>query len=320
MKRERTLWRGRTDIPSLEQRRDLKGLIRLLSDPGFEVQWKAAEALGRIGAEGLDELHAMTRHRRVPVRIGITEALGGIGKPESLPFLADLLENDRSNEVRWAAALALGELKDEKAIPFLLGALRDPDKYVRYGAARALLALGWSPGNQSEELILRVAGQQWEEISHMPGIPVNLLVPYLKDRDPRVRVKVVETLGEIGGPAARIGCDLALQDRDPEVRWTAAMAFSQSEIPLMHLPRALSRRERIRKNPYIASFLNLFFLGLGYNYLGRWWGFLLFQLNVTLILILSLLFGPIVPYLVSYSVSAVSVVHTWHLFGKMPDI
>jgi hypothetical protein len=320
MKGERTLWRSRTDIPALEQRRDLKGLIRLLSDPSFEVQWKAAEALGRIGAGGLDELHAMTRHRQVPVRIGITEALGGIGNPESLPFLADLLENDRSNEVRWAAALALGELKDAMAIPFLSEALRDPDKYVRYGAARALLALGWSPGNEDEEVILRVATQQWEEIAHRPGIPVHLLIPYLKDKDPRIRIRVVETLGKIGGPAARIGCDLALQDRDPEVGWTATMAFSRTDIPLLHLPRALSRRERIRKNPYVASFLNFLFLGLGYNYLGKWWGFLLFQLNVTLILILHLIFGPIVPYMVSYSVSAVSVVHTWHLVGKMPDI
>ncbi|MDD1715890.1 MAG: HEAT repeat domain-containing protein [Methanolinea sp.] len=313
-------WGSRTDIPDLERRRDLKGLIRLLSDPSFEVQWRSAEALGRIGSEGLDKLHAMTRHRQVPVRIGITEALGEIGNPESLPFLANLLTNDRSNEVRWAAALALGQLKDAGAIPCLSEALRDPDKYVRYGAARALLALGWSPANEEETVIHRIAAQQWEEISHMPGIPVNLLIPYLKDRDSRIRIKVVETLGEIGDPAARIGCDIALQDKNPDVRWTATMAFSRGEIPLLHLPRALSRRERIRKNPYIASFLNFFFLGLGYNYLGMWWGFLLFQVNTTSILVLSLLFGPFIPYMLSYSLSAVSVLHTWHLVGKMPDI
>ena len=68
--------------------------------------------------------------------------------------------------------------------------------------------------------------------------------------------------------------------------------------------------------------LNFFFLGLGYNYLGFWWGFLLFQVNVTAIVILSLMMGgPLIPYLASYALwPRVFVIHTWFYVRGLPDI
>jgi hypothetical protein len=115
-------------------------------------------------------------------------------------------------------------------------------------------------------------------------------------------------------------CDRALRDSNSEVRWEAALAFPGCGLPLMHIPRGLARRKKIRKNPYIASFLNFCFVGLGYNYLGKWWGFLLFQANVTSILILSLYFGSVIPYGLSYSISAVVALHTWGYVKKMPPL
>jgi hypothetical protein len=66
--------------------------------------------------------------------------------------------------------------------------------------------------------------------------------------------------------------------------------------------------------------LNFFFIGLGYSYLGMWWGFLLFQINVTAILIMGLRFPVYIPYLVSYAVSTVAVVHTWFYLRRLPDL
>jgi hypothetical protein len=81
----------------------------------------------------------------------------------------------------------------------------------------------------------------------------------------------------------------------------------------------LARRPRPGKNPAIAAFLNLLFLGLGYNYLGRWYGFLLFQLNLTAIVLTSLMVGPLLPYAISYGISAPFAVQTWYLARRMEE-
>ena len=52
---------------------------------------------------------------------------------------------DKSNEVRWAAVYSLALIRDESAIFPIVVALRDPDKYVRSGAAAALDMFGWEP-------------------------------------------------------------------------------------------------------------------------------------------------------------------------------
>jgi hypothetical protein len=314
------LGRKTPDISILEGKNDIKGLVRLLSHASFNVSWRAAEALGRIGAPAVAMLHARVRSGAVHTRLGIVEALAEIRDPSSLPVLLELLSEEPSNEVRWAAAVAVGDFGDPAAVPHLVAALKDTDKYVRYGAAGALALLDWEPGTAEDRARMHLALQDWEELARMREIPVPALVPFVNDKDAAIRAKVVEIIGMAGDPAARSICDTVLKDPDPRVRWTATLAFPHCNIPIMHLPRGLSRRKRSRKNPYIASFLNFLFLGLGYNYLGKWWGFLLFQINITSILILSIAYGPVIPYILSYSVSALSVIHTWHVAGTIPDI
>ena len=97
------------------------------------------------------------------------------------------------------------------------------------------------------------------------------------------------------------------------------MAFLRCGMPTMHLVRGLNKRRRIKNDPRVAAFLNLLFLGMGYNYLGKWYGFLLFQINVMMVVLLSLIMGPVLPYLMSYSISPFLSVHAWHMARKMPD-
>jgi hypothetical protein len=129
----------------------------------------------------------------------------------------------------------------------------------------------------------------------------------------------VRVLGEIGGPGSVAACDTILRDPDDEVRWTATLAFPRCGIPLMRLPMGLALRPRPGKSPAVAAFLNLFFLGLGYNYLGGWYGFLLFQVNLTAIVLASLVIGPLIPYALSYSISALVAIHTWFLAKRLQE-
>jgi len=316
----RSLSGKQPDIDTLERNGDTDRLIRLLTDPDPTIQWKAAEALGRMGEPAARKLIERTHHVNRAFRIGAVEALADIRETGAVGKLTDLLLTDESAEVRWASAIALGEIGDAEPIPVLVVSLRDPDKYVRYGATLALDQLGWTPATPEDRGYYLAAAQRWDEIHSATGIPAAPFIHHLRDADPAVRAHAVEVLGTLKTPDAAAACDAVLKDPSGEVRWQGILSFPDCGIPLMHLPRGLSRRKRIRKSPYIASFLNFFFLGLGYNYLGFWWGLLIFQVNVTAIITLALFIGPVIPYLFSYIISAVAVVHTWYYVRGLPDL
>jgi hypothetical protein len=104
----------------------------------------------------------------------------------------------------------------------------------------------------------------------------------------------------------------ALTDRNPGVRWKAVLAAMNSGIATYHLPGILARRERTGPNPAAAAILNFLFLGIGYNYLGKWWGFPVFMSYMTLIVLAQLATGPFLPYIVAYPVTAVIAAHTYY--------
>jgi HEAT repeat protein len=307
------------DLPSMREAKDTRGLIRLLSHPDFDTQWRAAEALGSLGGPALDDLIRELTNHDTKVRLGIIEALGDIGDPRAAPALQGILAGDPGGEIRWAAALALGNMRDAGAIPHLVMALSDPDKYVRFGAATALGRLEWEPASGEEKAFFLIAHQEWSSLPALGSQAIGPLLRATRDRDPAIRARAVGILGEIGGPGAGEACDPILRDPDGEVRWKATLAFPRCGTPLMHLPMGLARRPRQGKSPVIAAFLNLLFLGLGYNYLGRWYGFLLFQLNLTAIVLASLIWGPLLPYAVSYTLSTPIAVQTWCLARGMQE-
>jgi hypothetical protein len=316
----RSLFRGPPDINALERNGDVDSLLRLLTDPNPTVQRKAAEALGRMGEPAANKLIGRTHHANRTFRIGAVEALADIRESRAGKRLTDLLLTDESTEVRWVAAIALGETGGGGAVPALCTALKDPDKYVRYGAALALEHLGWTPASAEDRGYFLAAAQRWDEIPSAPDVPAAPFIHHVHDSDPEVRAHAVEILGKLGTPDAKVACDLVLRDASGDVRWKGILAFPDCGIPLMHLPRVLSKRKRERKSPYIASFLNFFFLGLGYNYLGFWWGLLLFQANVTAIVTLAPVFGAVTLYLISYLISTVAVAHTWYYVRGLPDL
>ena len=312
--------RREADIEYLVKKRDIKALIRLLKDHDEQVQWKTAAALGKLGKDAVPDLIPALHHKNLDVRLGVIEALGDIKDSAAIPPLIARLQEEESEEVRWAIALTLGEIANQAAIPVLVNTLQDQDAYVRYGAARSLQRLGWIPRDTVEKTWFLIGMQKWEEIQDLGEDAVDPLVQILSYPNSRIRLEAVEVLGELRSPKATLACDRALIDPAEEVRWRAILSFPHCGLPLSHLVRGLNKRPRTANNPLIAAFLNFLFLGMGYNYLGKWWGFLLFQLNVTFIVVLSLLIGPTVPYLFSYAYSALFSIHAWIIAKNMPDL
>ena len=146
-----------TTVENLQQARDIRGLIRLLDHGNTDLQWRAADALGTLGEPACDPLIKILGFPRVNVRIGAIEALGSIKCARSLDPLILKLKSDPDSEVRWVAALALGEIGDFRAVPALEGALTDRDRYVRYGAVTSLEVLNWKPGDDTKRICALIA-------------------------------------------------------------------------------------------------------------------------------------------------------------------
>ncbi len=275
----RPLEREQPDIPSMFKRKDIDGLIRALKDPEPTIQWNAAEALGDLGQEDLSPLLKAIRKKNPDIRLGIIEAFGKVKDPSSVPVLIEVMKSERP-EIRWEAALALGEIGEKAATPVLVGALRDPDKYVRYGAAQALQTLQWAPTSEVDEAYYTFAKQEWDRLASIGHSAVDPLCLGLTDHSVTVRGQSAECLGRIGDSTAITPLYETLKDEDEVVRWKAVMAARKCGMPLMRLPRGLSRRVKRRQSPLVAAILNFFLTGIGYLYLGKWWGILLFQVEV----------------------------------------
>ena len=307
------------DIIDLTKRGDIPGLIQALTYDDFEIQIAAAKSLGSLGPAAIGIVLKKLKTRNRAMRLGIIEALAEIKDPRAVDPLLEAL-CDREAEVRWGCAIALGEIGDDRAIPGLKKALGDPDKYVRYGASFALTKIEWKPETPLEKAQLFYGMQEWSAIKEMGKSAITILETARKDRDPGIRLKAIDLLGEIHDDCVAPSLIRAVADENSDVRWKSVLVSAKAGIPLIYLPRGISQRPRIRKNPKIAALLNFLLPGQGYNYLGKWWGILIFQLDVTVTLWLLRFGGESLSYTILFPFYLLIAIHAAYIAIKMPDM
>lgn len=257
--------------------------------------------------------------RNKDIRLGVIEALGQIRDTRAVqPLISSLTDPD--NEIRWEAALALGEIGDVAALDSLTLALKDNDRYVRYGVALALEKLGWKPDNLVRAAFYDVARQDWDSVVSYGEDAVRPLRLALRDNDPVVRLSVIRTLGRIGSERAIPSLAVSLRDADEHVRWETVLVSPRCGLPLRYLPRGLSKRPKIRKNPLASAVLNFLLPGMGYLYLGKWWGVVVFQVDVYLTLWMVVHERAFFAYPLLLLVYLALAVHAWYIARKMPDL
>jgi hypothetical protein len=308
------------DVGGMKQAGDIRSLIRCLNNADPSIQWHAAEALGTCGEKAVPLLLTALQSRFVPVRLGAIEALGAIRDARAVDPILAVINHDASLEVRWAAVLALGEIGSPEAVPALVPLLRDPNRYLRYGAATALGGLGWQPENEADTAYLLIARQEWEQVRNLGAAALPSLRDMLRDNDPKTRAMIVSILGQTGDWHAQAACQKALQDSDPRVRWKAVLASMNCGLSSHDLPLMVSGRERTGPDPAAAALLNILFLGIGYNYLGKWWGFPVFMTYMSILVLAQLAIGPFLPYLIAYPITALFGIHTYYLAERMSDL
>jgi HEAT repeat protein/energy-coupling factor transporter ATP-binding protein EcfA2 len=188
----------------------IRALQEVLKDEDALVRRSAAEALGQLRAadeETIRALQEVLKDEDSWVRWRAAEVLGFLGAvdPEVIRALREALK-DKNALVRWNAAEALGRLRaaDEKTIQALQEALKDEDSWVRWRAAGALGRLGAADEGTIQAL---------EET-------IRALLRALKDEDALVRVSAAGALGLLGAADEETIRALleALRDEDATVR------------------------------------------------------------------------------------------------------
>lgn len=219
-------------------------LIRLVQDASARDQSRLGSRprFGR-GASGPDR-QRWTSRGRFPDRSSRDrdDWLDGIddADEDDDKLIERLIEalDDTNRDRRMNAAIRLSEMQAKEATSALIARLRDDDYRVREEAARALgkfKAAGAVMGLLEAVRIGR-PGPFGGGNAHMVFIDairdigelaVPVLVDALSDEDPRMRLSIVDLLGEVGGPDAVTALAGALRDPEWRVRWRAADALGK---------------------------------------------------------------------------------------------
>ena len=129
-------------IGELELRADesVDPLIDALSNRKKQIRMYAATLLGAINnPKAIPALIETLKDNNKLVRREASTALSRMGEPAVEPLIETLDVEDW--KVRGAAAWALGNLDDERAIPALEKLLDDESGYVRQGAQSAIASI-----------------------------------------------------------------------------------------------------------------------------------------------------------------------------------
>lgn len=178
-------------------------LIVLLHHTDEDVRWKAAIALGEIGdVRAIDPLIGLLcdQDRYVKGRVAI--ALGMIGQPAVTPLIRALGEGDGS--LRWGAAIALGRIRDPRAIAPLVRALGDKYENVRSEALASLKAMEDGNLDLFIQLLNEVGNVALQD--YMANAPAGNgpgssgITDFLLSIDPDIRKRLVSALFSVGDP------------------------------------------------------------------------------------------------------------------------
>lgn len=197
-------------------------LIKVVGDSSPSVREKAAWALGEVkDPKAIPALNSLLSDKFTKVRAAAIAALKKMGAPaekiiEAPPapelILPELLAQagDADPVMRSDAISELKLSKDERAAAAVLGALQDPEMYVRYAAVNALAGYGMPNQPASFEPLKKLLedkdmrGTVMYVLTYIDDPRVKeLMIAYAKDSaaDSGLRSTALQYIGEKGDPS-----------------------------------------------------------------------------------------------------------------------
>jgi len=197
-------------LGQIQDERSIRALVAALIQDENEAVWRAAaQALGAMGQSVVEPLlRTLPGERRKAVRQKVATALGSTG-PSTVSSLITALQS-RSWEEREGVAMALGLIKDERAVGPLVNALWDERMEVVGAAAQALVAFG-------------------------PIAVGPLVTALMAEQKEQVRKRIAEILGQIGAPAAPRLFEAMEKGTPTEQEWAIRALVQIGDPALEHL-------------------------------------------------------------------------------------
>lgn len=210
-----------------------------------------------MGEIAVDALALMLNDDFYYKRQAALEALGRIGGPRVMKLLITQPLKDKDSHVKVSAIETLGRIGDNSVVDPIIMTLRDPDNRVREAAAEALSHLG--DIRAVAPLSSQLSDASWDvrkacvAALALIGRDKNArvtdpLVKALQDRDPDVRQSAAFALGEIKDSAAITPLVLSLKDPHNPFRQAAAASLKKIEYDWELTQGALDALSELKKD------------------------------------------------------------------------
>lgn len=213
-----------------------EGLIRALKGEDHDVKIAAASILGEMHTSAVTPLIDALDDGDRFVRLVAARNLGKIGDNRAIEALIESLHHELDDEVRTAAAKALGGMSGDRVIASLTLAMRDRDERVRITAARSLGSI--DDKRAIEPLIRglidldgRVRYATLEALRDSEGIAKDHLVDTLRSEDVELRTGAAEAL-EMTGWTPQTGEEWALYLIALD-RWAEVERVGEDALPVL---------------------------------------------------------------------------------------
>ncbi len=237
------------------QKQEILGLIQELGESDIIANYQAGRKLLKLKKEAVPFLIKGLNDNKGRIRFASIILLEQIGDKRAIPSFIKIFEDKKrkrkermatalalgrmeakgagdvlisglsepSNSIQGASAVALGMLKEERAVPQLLQLLESKKEEIKKCALRALEAIGdegieelekmVKEGSLSEQFLsLQVLGKINSEKS------VKLLCETLKNEDKHISLSAAYVLSELGISDGKEVAEKNLTSKDPKIR------------------------------------------------------------------------------------------------------
>lgn len=224
-------------------RETVEAVIPLLRSDEAPVRNLAMDILREVGNQDMPSLIALTQDEDPDIRIFVADILGSTGSILAVHPLCEALLKDPEVNVRYQAAVSLGELGMEEATPCLNKAIND-EEWVQYSVIEALTKIGHTSSVNALVKALDgasdlVASMIIDSLGEMGNVKaVTMLLRRIADAPTALRNKIVKAIVKIlGGKSLTLLSDdererfrryllVALQDEDEEIQDAAIQGLA----------------------------------------------------------------------------------------------
>ena len=241
----------------------VRAVLPLLESDNVAVRNLAMDILRQLGSRDLDSLLEMLERPDPDLRIFAADILGATGDVRAVRVLCRVLLNDSEVNVRYQAAVALGDIASPAAAQCLNKALGD-DEWVQFSVIEALIKIRDESSvdalvgflGKGSELVDSMIVEALGEAGNLKAVP--MLLESLEPSNPALRNKIVQALVKLLGERTltllspreqkmlRSSLSSALEDEDTEVQDAAVLGLSylgdeQATAGILNLAAALDQ-------------------------------------------------------------------------------